>query len=312
MAAFDSKQLETTIGVSTVFDTEFTMLSGKSKIQEWYEEDLPYGDLSSEILEIGQENVRILFRSRGEMVVAGTEIAGEVLEHAGILVESLIPSGQKGSPGHLILSALGPAASIHMAWRICLNLLEYSSGIATKASRLLDAAHLSKPGIAVNGTRKHIPGLRRFATDAARAGGVLPHRLGLSESILVFDQHLVLIGGVKALANRLGELKAKVPGKNIVVELKGGPSLEEEASLLARSGVDGLQFDKVRPEELSGLLTKLRLENSKLIFFVTGGIDEDNIGQYAATGVDAIVTSAVYHAGPADIGAQILPLAGDH
>ena len=287
------------------------MLSDKAKIQEWYEEDVPYGDLTSEILGIGQEKARILFRSRGEWVVSGTEIAGDVLEHAGILVESLIPSGRKGSPDLLILSARGPAASIHKAWRICLNLLEYSSGIATKASRLLDAARLVKPGICVNGTRKHLPGLRRFATEAARAGGVLPHRLGLSESILVFDQHLVLIGGIKSLANRLVEFKSKVPGKNILVELKGGPSLEEEACLLARSGVDGLQFDKVRPEELTGLLKKLRLENPKMIFFVAGGIDEDNIGQYAATGVDAIVTSAVYHATPADIGAQIIPLAGE-
>lgn len=240
------------------------MLTQKSKIQEWFEEDVPYGDLISEIL-----------------------------EHAGILLESLLPSGTKILPGILLLSARGPADSIHMAWRICLNVLEYSSGIATKASRLVEAAHLAKSEVSVNGTRKHFPGIRHFATEAARAGGVLPHRLGLSESILIFDQHLVFVGGITALANRLRNLKTRVPGKNIVVELKGGPSLEEEALLLSRSGVDGLQFDKLPAKELTGLVERLRLENPKMIFFVAGGIDEDNIGEYAATGVDAIVTSAV-------------------
>ena len=286
------------------------MLIQKSQIQAWFEEDVPYGDLTSEILGIGQKEARILFRSRAGMVVAGTEIARDILEHAGLFPESFVPSGTSVLPDVQLLSARGAAASIHMAWRIALNVLEYSSGIATKASRLIHAANLAKSGVAVKGTRKHFPGIRRFATEAARAGGMLPHRLGLSESVLIFDQHLVFVGGVSALANRFRDLRARVPGQNIVVELKESPSLEEEAFLLLRSGVDGLQFDKVPPEKLTGLVGKLRSENPKIILFVAGGIDENNIGAYSATGVDAIVTSSVYHAPPADIGAQIIPLSG--
>lgn len=295
-------------GLPHVFQTEFKMLVRKSQIQEWYEEDVPYGDLTSEILGIGQEDAQIFFRSREKMTVSGTEIVRDTLAHSGILTQSLLPSGTRVGPDTPILSARGQANEIHMAWRICLNLLEYSSGIATKASRLVEAAHLANPCVSVNGTRKHFPGIRRLTTEAARSGGVLPHRLGLSESVLIFDHHLVFVGGIKSIATRLQDFKARVPAKTIVVELKSGPSLLEDALLLSRSGVDGIQFDKVQPEELTALLEKLHLENPKMIVFVAGGIDEDNIGKYAATGVDAIVTSAVYHAPPSNIGTQIIPL----
>jgi molybdenum transport protein len=284
------------------------MLFRKSQIQEWYEEDVPYGDLTSEILGIGSEEARILFMARDKMIVAGTEIAGETLAHAGVLPQSLLPSGTMVGPDTPILSARGRAAEVHMAWRICLNLLEYSSGIATKASRLVGAAHQVNPRVSVNGTRKHFPGIRHLATEAAKSGGILPHRLGLSESVLIFDHHLIFVGGIKSLAARLGEIKKRLPGKTIVVEMKSGPALEEEALLLARSGVDGIQFDKVQPEKLIGLPERLRSENPRMIFFVAGGIDEDNIGKYASTGVDSIVTSAAYHAPPSDIKTQIVPL----
>jgi nicotinate-nucleotide pyrophosphorylase len=93
-----------------------------------------------------------------------------------------------------------------------------------------------------------------------------------------------------------------------IVELKNGPSLLEDARLLLRSGADGIQFDKIQPEKLTDLIARLHFENPKMIFFVAGGIDEDNIGRYAATGADTIVTSAVYHALPSDIGTKITPL----
>lgn len=272
------------------------------------QEDLPYGDLTTDLLGFGERPARILFRSRQPITVAGTVVVAQILDHLGITLEKSTRDGAALGADGILLSAQGSAATLHAVWRIAQNLLEYSSGIASKARRLTQQAQAAQPGIAVTGTRKHFPGNRRLAVAAARAGGILPHRLGLSESVLVFDTHLAFLGGVAAFAKHLRHYQRLVPGCKIVVELQRGPQLDDDALLLVAAGVDGLQFDKVAPMVLTPLVRRLREQNPAITLFAAGGIDETNAADYAATGVDALVTSAVYHAQPADIGAEITPL----
>ncbi|WP_123101443.1 ModD protein [Acidithiobacillus sulfuriphilus] len=279
-----------------------------AEIDALLQEDVPYGDLTTDLLGFGEKPGRILFRSRQPITVAGTLAVEQILDHLGITLEKSAREGSALEAEGLLLSAQGSAAKLHVLWRIAQNLLEYCSGIASKAARLTRQAQATRAGIAVTGTRKHFPGNRRLAVAAARAGGILPHRLGLSESVLVFDKHLAFLGGVAAFATHLRRYQDLTPGGKIIVELQKGPQLDDDALLLAAAGVDGLQFDKVAPMVLTPLVRRLREQNPRITLFAAGGIDEDNIAHYAATGVDAIVTSAVYHAPPADIGAEILPL----
>jgi molybdenum transport protein len=279
-----------------------------AEIDALLQEDVPYGDLTTDLLGFGEQPGRILFRSRQPITVAGTLAVVQILDHLGITLEKSAREGSALEAEGLLLSAQGSAAKLHVLWRIAQNLLEYCSGIASKAARLTRQAQAAQAGIAVTGTRKHFPGNRRLAVAAARAGGILPHRLGLSESVLVFDKHLAFLGGVAAFATHLRHYQDLTPGCKILVELQKGPQLDEDALLLAAAGVDGLQFDKVAPMVLTPLVRRLREQNPRITLFAAGGIDEANIAHYAATGVDAIVTSAVYHAPPADIGAEILPL----
>lgn len=279
-----------------------------AEIDALLQEDVPYGDLTTDLLGLGGKPGRILFRSRQPITVAGTLAVAQILDHLGITLEKSAREGSALEAEGLLLSAQGSAAKLHALWRIAQNLLEYCSGIASKAARLTRQAQAARAGIAVTGTRKHFPGNRRLAVAAARAGGILPHRLGLSESVLVFDKHLAFLGGVAAFATHLRRYQDLTPGCKIIVELQKGPQLDDDALLLAAAGVDGLQFDKVAPMALTPLVGRLREQNPRITLFAAGGIDEANIAHYAATGVDAIVTSAVYHAPPADIGAEILPL----
>ncbi len=284
------------------------MYLSAAEIDVLLQEDVPYGDLTTDLLGLGEKAGRILFRSRQPITVAGTVAVAQILEHLGITLEKSAREGSALEAGDLLLSAQGSAAKLHVLWRIAQNLLEYCGGIASKAARLTRQAQAAQPGIAVTGTRKHFPGNRRLAVAAARAGGILPHRLGLSESVLVFDKHLTFLGGVAAFATQLHRHQRLAPGCKIVVELQNGPQLDDDALLLAAAGVDGLQFDKVAPPVLAPLVRRLREQNPQITLFAAGGIDEENIADYAASGVDAIVTSAVYHAPPADIGAEIIPL----
>ena len=64
-------------------------------------------------------------------------------------------------------------------------------------------------------------------------------------------------------------------------------------------------MDKLGPEELAALVKAVRAVAPQVVVAAAGGINIDNAGAYAATGVDLLVTSSMYWGKPADIG-------GDH
>ena len=74
---------------------------------------------------------------------------------------------------------------------------------------------------------------------------------------------------------------------------------------LAQSGTDIVQLDKINLEEIRQITQELKTIAPQLKVAIAGGINLDNCADYAATGVDLIVTSALYFGKPADIKADI-------
>ncbi|KAF1084741.1 Nicotinate-nucleotide pyrophosphorylase (carboxylating) [Sporotomaculum syntrophicum] len=188
-----------------------------------------------------------------------------------------------------------------MAWKVAMNILEYSSGIATRTNKILTKARQANPHVEILTTRKIFPGTKELAIKAVLAGGGLPHRLGLSETVLIFKQHLNFIGGIEGLIPRLSELKTKLNEKKIIVEVE----TIEEALLLCQAGLDGLQFDKVALPALNKAVELIRAKNNRIVLLAAGGINEQNAVLYAGTGVDGLVTTSVYFGKPVDIGTII-------
>ena len=135
-----------------------------------------------------------------------------------------------------------------MAWKVCLNVLDHSSAVATKTRALVDAAKAVDPQVEVLTTRKSMPGAKDLLTKAVMAGGAYPHRLGLSETVLVFDQHLTFFGGFEAFSEQVPVIRRRCIEKKLFVEADAA-----RAVALARAGVDGVQVDKVAPGELRAL-----------------------------------------------------------
>jgi len=133
---------------------------------------------------------------------------------------------------------------------------------------------------------------------------MIPHRSGLSDSILIFRNHIRCLGGFEKLVRIIPELKRRYPFRKIGVEVDD----LEQAITLTKAGVDLVQFDKLPPKELSEAVVKLKEMKSELVIAAAGGIDEHNIEDYARTGVDLIVTSAPYYAHPLDVGTEISPI----
>lgn len=155
------------------------------------QEDVPYFDLTTHGLGIGDRFGTITYTTRAETTLCCTEEAANLLKKAGAEVSLMLPTGYHANQGVTFLSATGNASSLHIAWKCSQNLLEYACGVATKTHQLVQLAQQSNPEVMLYTTRKSIPGTKPIAIKAILAGGAYPHRLGISETILIFEQHLI-------------------------------------------------------------------------------------------------------------------------
>ena len=115
------------------------------RIDQFILEDMPYIDLTTEILGIGDVPGEIEYFTREDCVLAGVEEAARVLGKTGARVTWSRRSGERLAAGEPFLRAEGAAAALHMAWKVSLNLCDHLSGVATKTRAIVDAAHSGNP-----------------------------------------------------------------------------------------------------------------------------------------------------------------------
>lgn len=268
------------------------------------EEDVPYGDLTTEVLGIGNEDGRIIFSTREPTVICCSEEAGRILQKLGATINHLVPSGEYLPAGVDFLEADGKAVVLHAGWRIALTLLEHISGIATRTRKLVDLAREVNPDISIETTRKSFPGSKKLTIKAVLCGGAHPHRLGLSESVLIFRYHQVFSKSQKGFWSTIDQVREKIPGKKVTIEVENA----DEALIAARAGIDIIQFDKMPSSDLREIIKDVRKVNPAIKIAAAGGVTEANAAEYAATGADILVMSSVYSGKFSDIGVRIFPV----
>ena len=273
-------------------------------LERFIKEDVPYIDLTTIMLGIAGKKGRISFVCRDPAVICGTEEALRIMGKLNLNPLFHLPSGSAVKPGTVILEAESRAENLHLAWKPAQNILEYLSGIATRTAAILARAQEGNPHIQLLSTRKVFPGTKELAIKAVIAGGGMPHRLGLSETILVFEQHWAFLEGYGQLLDKLRQLKKQKLEKKIIVEVN---SLDQ-AIQVCQAGADGVQFDKMPYPDLALAVARLRAVKPELLILGAGGINAENAADYAATGIDAIVTTAVYYGKPANIGVTMTPV----
>ena len=257
------------------------------------DDDVPCGDLTTQSLGIGARAAHIELRARQPMTVCASEEAVRLFELAGAQARLIVPTGTTVSAGELILDAQGTAASLHSAWKAAQTLVEWASGIATATAAIVAVANC----VAVAGTRKNVPGTKALSAKAVKAGGGIMHRLGLSESLLVFAEHRLFL--MEAPAQTIQRLRRNQPEKKIVVEV----SSVAEALKWADAGADVLQLEKFTPQAVADCREALEGQNAARhpLLAAAGGIRADNAAAYVAAGADFLVTSSPYTAAPKDV-----------
>jgi molybdenum transport protein len=267
-----------------------------SYLENLLEEDIHLMDATTAALGIENLSGSVECAAKRECVVAGIEEASRVFELAGARAAARARDGERVSAGSVILEACGTAGQLHAAYKAAQNILEYASGIATRTAALVGNARSASSGVEVCVSRKHFPGTKRISLKAAIAGGARVHRLGLSDSILIFDQHREFLDS-RELIPMISNIKKTFPEKKIAAEA----NTSEEALSYAKAGVDIIQCERFNPKDLQIAARDAKKIANGITISAAGGINAGNAAVFAATGVDILVTSWPYFGQPEDM-----------
>lgn len=250
-------------------------------------EDLgPLGDLTTMALapEAAEGTGRFVNRAAG--VLAGTAAATEVYTQLDpeVRVAWRRADGDEVGAGQEFGWVQGRLRSILTGERCALNFLGHLSGVATLTRAYVTAAG---EGTRIRDTRKTLPGLRALEKAAVRAGGGANHRGGLSDAVLIKDNHLRLSSVGEAVART----RARWPGCVIEVECD---TLEQVAEAKA-AGADLVLLDNMTPAQVSEAVAVL---GGVVPVEVSGGVDLDSVAAYATAGANLISVGAITHSAP--------------
>jgi nicotinate-nucleotide pyrophosphorylase (carboxylating) len=268
------------------------------------EEDSPFGDVTSDAV-IPESTCRAVIRAEQGGIIAGIAEASSLFAHFGIIAEAGKQDGDTVIPHDIILSLAGNAKGILLVERTALNIIGRMSGIATQTRKLADRVYAINPRCRIASTRKTCPGLRALDKKAVQLGGGDPHRMNLSDGILIKDNHLVLI----PLTEAIRSAKAVSVYRKVEVEVE----TPHDALIAAKGGADIILLDNMAPRRVRETLTGLKRAGvrDRVIIELSGGIDETTLPKYAALDVDVISMGALTHTVKNfSVTLEILPVTG--
>lgn len=280
------------------------MLIDDLTLREYIRSDLPYLDLGNEYLQKYTDTnreARLIIFTREDLTLCAAEEAVRIAEILQCKKSYFLPSGSAVLSGDTVLQLQGSFENLHKAWRLIQSLLEFSSKMASYTAAMVKEVKSANPNCELLTTRKSFPFAKEICIKSIRCGGAFPHRLGLSESILLFENHRKAFAKSEDFYNALLEMKKEISEKRVIVET----GIRAEAKQLMDFGVDGLQLERLHPEDIKELVDYRNEHTPATVLMATGGIRLENVRDYAATGVDAIVTGAPYQSGAADMGSRL-------
>ncbi len=247
---------------------------------KYIEEDAFYGDVTP----TPERNINAIVLAKEDFVLSGMELAKTCFEVCGAKVKVKVRDGEIVRKNDVLMEIEGLSSDIFIAERTALNVIQRMSGIATATKKLVDI--VSEFGVKISATRKTTPGFRIFEKLAVIHGGGDPHRMSLSDCILIKDNHIAVAGGIE---KAIEFVKASFT-KKVEIEV----SNIEDALKAALAGVDIIMFDNMNADEVRLAVKKVR-KMSDVILEASGGITPENVLDYAKTGVDIISSGWITH-----------------
>jgi nicotinate-nucleotide pyrophosphorylase (carboxylating) len=295
------------------------------------EEDIGAGDVTSRACVPEGLRARGTFVAREPLVLAGTEVLDQMLDHVVLLKHD----GDRCAEGELLATVEGNARTLLERERVALNFLQRLSGIATLARQYADA--VAGTHCRVLDTRKTTPGLRALEKRAAAAGGVTNHRMGLFDAVLIKNNHIAAAGGIRQALSNAAQSPDLIVGRtpwsardplvppspqpsqpHATPEWPTGasaadqgvrPTIEIEVRTLAElhealdAGAQHLLLDNLTSAEAAAWIHEIA---GRATVELSGGITLETVRAYAETGANFVSAGAITHSARAvDIGFRL-------
>jgi nicotinate-nucleotide pyrophosphorylase (carboxylating) len=265
-------------------------------IRSAMDEDIGPGDITTALLIPDGSTSKAHFIAKESFVLSGipfAEAAFLILDGC-VKFTSFFPEGSRLKKGDIIAEVSGKTGIILRGERVSLNLLQRLSGIATLTRAFADKIKGLKAVIV--DTRKTTPGLRFMEKYAVRTGSGYNHRFGLFDGVLIKDNHIKAVGGIKESLRRAKKSQHLLRSEVEVETLSG---LKEAIA----AGADIVMLDNM---SLADMRKAVRISNGRVLIEASGGISLKNVREVAETGVDMISVGAITHSAPAvDISLKI-------
>jgi nicotinate-nucleotide pyrophosphorylase (carboxylating) len=260
-------------------------------LKRFIDEDVRSGDITTEFTVPEESKALATIYAKERTMLAGIEEVAAIADFSELTYEILAFEGNWVDPQQPVMRLRGSAWTLLSVERVCLNIVQRMSGIATKVYRMVEAARKENPKVIIAATRKTTPGFRFFEKRAVMIGEGDPHRYALDDMVLIKNNHITAAGGVRAAVIAA---KEKVSfSKKISCEVR---TLQQAQEAIG-AGADIILLDNFKPKDVGGLIEVLKADRTrdKVILEVSGGVTEDNIRDYAKTGVDVISSGALTH-----------------
>ncbi len=262
------------------------MLSLTRVIDQALQEDIHTGDITTQAVVPHKRPASARLIAKEPLVVAGLFAASAVFSRLDPELQ-FTPCCQEGETvenGAILATVQGDAASILMAERVALNLLQRLCGVATLTSRFVATVQGTKARIV--DTRKTTPGLRELEKYAVRVGGGINHRTGLYDGVLIKENHIAAAGGITEAIRRA---RGYIP-HTLKIEIETETPSQVDEALAA--GADIIMLDNMDCPTMRQCVATIA---GRALVEASGGVNLETVRAIAETGVDIISIGALTH-----------------
>lgn len=252
-------------------------------------EDMPGEDVSTNAVMPCACPGTVDLIAKQDGIVAGLDVFARVftLLDPDTEVEFFCKDGDAVKNGEKLGVVNGDIRVLLSGERVALNYLQRMSGIATYTHEV--AALLGGTGITLLDTRKTSPNNRVFEKYAVRVGGGCNHRTGLSDGVLLKDNHIGAAGGV---AKAVAMAKAYAPFvRKIEIEVENLDQTREAVE----AGADIIMLDNMSDADMRAAV---QLIAGRAQTECSGNVTKENIARLKDIGVDFVSSGALTHSAP--------------
>ena len=255
-------------------------------------EDIGDGDHSTLACINANAKGKAILKIKDQGILAGVMVAEKIFRfmEPGVDFHPIKQDGDVMKPGEIAFEVSAHVHTILKCERLVLNCMQRMSGIATLTNKYVQ--RLAGYKTQVLDTRKTTPNFRLLEKEAVRIGGGKNHRFGLFDMIMLKDNHIDYCGGIEK-AIELAWNYSQQQDKELKIEVETR-SLEDVKKVveIGSGKVFRIMLDNFTPIQIKEALV---LINQNFETEASGGINLDNLEEYAQTGVDYVSVGALIH-----------------